>query len=396
MERPLLVLGSHKTDSPLYVPARQELIENKTLHEVTDSRGETCLILNQPYSLWLQKYLDTCSPLNRLLIEGVTIIPVINPQEIPQWRENFLKEMRSFPEYQRDPKNPDQTPDGHPLVYVLGGFAAYGNPSSYHNPTARELRRLVYDQVCFLNQDKKLEMLQDRFMYRLAGQSPSPESWHRDVAKTGSILPDDEVYGGWVNLDTEPQYFSCIPGSHMGVRLHGLRPGFASIPKQDISSFQPHKKRFTVPPGHCIIFPQYILHEVVNKKQKYNMMRLFTGWRVTMSKESLHGNGIVNKILEEQGVMPNPSGQNPRMYSGNHQSFFLYKPFRVNGGEYRASTIEWSQSSMKSCVIVNKNTQKIGDYKIVECNLRSLREYGLEMYAPYESSEVQMHIPHHR
>ena len=70
--------------------------------------------------------------------------------------------------------------------------------------------------------------------------------------------------GGWINLDKESQFMSCIPGSHLGVRLKGLKSGFATIGKKDIDKFKPYKQLFEIKPGHCIIFPQYLLHKTKN------------------------------------------------------------------------------------------------------------------------------------
>ena len=85
------------------------------------------------------------------------------------------------------------------------------------------------------------------------------------------------------------------------------------------------KSKAFIPPGHIIIFPQYIFHEVVSKKASYDMKRLFTGWRTTIDTGPLFED--IEQMLRDQSVIPLPSGQLPPLYSANHRSCFLRKPF---------------------------------------------------------------------
>lgn len=204
---------------------------------------------------------------------GVAIIPVIKKEEIPGIRKEFINTLRNFPEYIRSPENPDKDSNGNKLLYVLGGFAALGNPASFHNDLVRNMRKRCRKAVIPLfrelidnYEDKelrsktKLEMLFDRMMYRNVGQAPSAESWHRDVIPPKNIEENDEIFGGWLNLDMTDQYFSCIPGSHLSISQKKLKPGFATIPPDQIESISEYRHKFIVPPGHMIIFPQYIIH----------------------------------------------------------------------------------------------------------------------------------------
>lgn len=52
-----------------------------------------------------------------------------------------------------------------------------------------------------------LEMLIDRMMFRSESQAPSAEAWHRDVVPPEKIGVNDEIYGGWINLDAKSQFF---------------------------------------------------------------------------------------------------------------------------------------------------------------------------------------------
>lgn len=214
----------------------------------------------------------------------------------------------------------------------------------------------------------------------------------------GETIGDrDEVFGGWINLDTKNQYFSCIAGSHLNIIQKEIESGFDTLAgnyakylddnenhlaefedlpikemetvlstsgkreklvekakeqimtnkskfaealvKNRLKQVSKLKVKITVPPGHVVIFPQYILHEVVASPVKHNMLRLFTGWRLTSKKESLYDTlhkyksskyPSLKTIMDKQGVPPIPGGMIPPMYSRNHASNFLGIPtFRV-------------------------------------------------------------------
>jgi len=316
--------------------------------------------------------------------------------------------MKQFPEYIRNPDNPTENSKGNKLVYTLGGFAGFGNPSSFHNQTIRKLRTKIYqsiktrlfkDFVKNATDIKKmeylLETLLDRFMYRLKNTAPPAESWHRDIAKDELIDDMDEIFGGWINLDTESQYFSCIPGSHLGITLKGMKGGFATINKPDIELFKPYRKIFEIKPGHCMVFPQYILHEVLNKKKNYDMMRLFIGWRLTTKLESFHKNNVLETILTKQGNPLLPSGQKIPLYSSNHGSYFLKKEFLIDPStNYKSTSINWSIDSFKAELLVDKINSKNEIYQIVDRFPKSLEDYNLTKYPPYTIIEKQIYFPH--
>ena len=338
---------------------------------------------------------------------GVVTIPVIHPKKLTRYRQEFMDTLRNFPEYTRDPNgNPDLDTSGNPLVYVLGGFAALGNPASFHNKLVRKLRLKARSRLLplfkaivgnynepNLSDNTKLQVLFDRMMFRLAGQKPVPESWHRDVMPQGSIEATDEVYGGWINLDEVPQYFSCIPGSHLGVRLSELTSGFATIPDDEKETVGEYRHVYKVPPGHIVIFPQYILHEVVSKPNNYNMMRLFTGWRLTVSDNPLYSD--LDGILNKQAIVPIPGGMYPPMYAANHGSFYLHKRFKpIPTRDNSVNLIEWSENTIKQVALVEKSPKSNKpSYKVVKRYMDSLQEYGFRMYLPYTDEEKSIYIP---
>ena len=368
------------------------------------------------YRPWISSFVYTGKQMEgyqALKRAGATIVKVLDERDLPKAREGFMTATRSFPEYKRNPQNPDQTVDGHPLVYSLGGFAAFGNPASFHNPYVRQQRLTtreavipLFETVIRLMHNKKqraktkLQMLPDRMLYRHRSQAPSKESWHRDVTPAEYLSPGDEVYGGWLNLDlTQKQYFSFIPGSHLGVNLLELREGFASLSPDAIKIVRPYKTRISVPPGYALIFPQYILHEVVSNRAKYDMMRIFMGWRTTTNSGFLIPS--THERMKTQGIIPLPSGQEPPMYAANHGSFFRHKAFRpIHDIDWKVSTIGWSNETFKEngptgipITLHHEGKNDKPDYRLISRYMNSLQHYGLPMYSPYTKEEINLYLP---
>lgn len=374
------------------------LLKENMIELITDSDSNKHIVLSNNISKSIK-----LGPLDSLFVMGATTIPIISESQLNHIQKEFMEEMRQFPEYERNSNSADKTMDGNPITYVLGGFGAFGNPASFHNLTARHLRQDIYKACIGLFRELidiynkshfkdshytyNLEALMDRFMFRLKGTSPTSESWHRDVAKDSYLLEDDEIYGGWINLDNESQYLSFIPGSHLNVRLKGLKEGFAKIRKEDIHLFKKYKQLIEIKPGHCVIFPQYILHEVVGKKQSYDMMRLFIGWRITESLESIHTNSYLETVLQKQGSPLLPSGQKPPLYASNHSSFFQKKAFMINPEyNYKANIKEWSSSTFPSNLIKENG--------IVARYLESLEDNNFPKYPDYTETEKRIYFPH--
>lgn len=354
------------------------------------------------YYLYKGSY-DLDDPVKELERIGVCTVKIYDKSELKNIQAKFRSTVENFPEYLRDDGDPTLNAVGQKLIYVLGGFAALGNPASFHNPLVRKIRMDAYnilreklfaplsDRRFHNKETLNVEALFDRMMYRLKGMKPVAEAWHRDVMPGGSIKHDDEIFGGWVNLDSEDQYFSCIPGSHLGITQSKIPSGFAAIDKKDVKDVSKDKHLFRVPPGYCIIFPQYILHEVVANPAKYDMMRLFTGWRLTTSNDRLHG-AKMKHLMRDQAVMPIPGGMMPPMYAKNHIMFYQQKPFQPIPGDKNSSTnlIEWSENTFQSETLI---TPKGKDYQLVKREMDSLQEYGFPLYPPYTEEEEKIYKP---
>lgn len=312
---------------------------------------------------------------------GYVVIECLPSSKLKDLRNKIDQEIAAFPEYLPDAK-----------IHVLGGFGAYGNPSSFHNTTVRQMRQWAlaaavpavwkpYTKKHF--KDANLEQCIDRFMRRLPGKAPGTEEWHRDEAK--GMEPGDQVFGGWINLDDMPQTFHCVPGTHKVPNVHA--GGFHSIPKTEHPSHRSNCVTVTIPPGNMLIFFEHIVHEVVSRKAKYKMYRLFTGWRLTKSTQPLQpaSRKGLETMLQNQAVMKIKSGQIPPMWP------------KLSWTNHRVDLEKFSIDNIRSELLVNQTVGsglKKGDvHTIVPRFLSSLGELGLPKYPAYTANEIAMHLP---
>ena len=309
-------------------------------------------------------------PYYKELVEtGICVVPISKSKRmIKILNGKYMRVIGELPEF--------KTQGG---LKVLGGFGALGTASSFHHPYIRNLRRYLYDKVShiFKEDPRKLEFVIDRAMFRPPGQSPTAETWHRDEAP--DALLDDTVYGGWYNLDVEEnQVFSCIPGTHTEVQGHG---GFSKIPKEMKKELDSKSQKIIIPPGHMIIFNENIVHEVNPHKKKYTMVRLFTGWRLTNSTDSLIPD--LSKILEDQSVVPIKSKQMPRMYSKSHMMF------------HHKMLEDMAENLIDKCIYEHtfKSGKLKGETKVFPNAVSpSLKELGI-MYPEYTQKDIEILYP---
>ncbi len=315
-----------------------------------------------------------------LKTNGITVIPFLDKEELEKYHKDFLEETTKFPEY--------ISPNYKELL-VKGGFGAFGNPSSFHNNTIRQLRLQINELAksffkSFQNDNEKprnLEQLFDRFSLRIKGTSTTAESWHRDIAPLKDEFKDDLVFGGWINLDLEKdQYFSCVLSTHLDEKE---TKGFALEKDQKSmeKKYRTISNKVKCPPGHWIVFYQNILHEVLKTTQKYSYsMKQYFGWRLSYDTNPLFDN--IDKIIATQGCPKIPSGQQPWMYSPNHLSFF------------QKDLIKWSEKIFKPICLEEKTNKRTGNnYKIVKRFLPSLEDMNLKMYDEYSKDEIVIMKP---
>lgn len=269
--------------------------------------------------------------------------------------------------------------------YPLGGFGAFGNPSSFHNMVVRNTRRKVFEQLegtfkhMAPDNTYKKELLVDRLAIRVKGTSTSGESWHRDESPTAD--DDDIIFGGWVNLDDKEQIFSCNAGTHRDVAGN---KGFALI-KDTVQIEECNKCRVhvVIPPGHGVIFVQNIIHEVASTKVKSNSYRLFVGARLTKSDNPLIA--TIGQELDDQAACTIKSGQVPPMWAKLHWTNWVDKLEKYSTN-FKQSCREKVQ------VASGKNKGRVVDR--VFRNIPSLKTLGLVMYPTYEESEKALYFPH--
>lgn len=297
--------------------------------------------------------------------DGYVVIPAFDCDDLQTIRDEFVNTCKSFPEY----KSHEQL--------VLGNFAALGNASSFHNPFVRKLRLRIMkivrqaNVIPMVSEKHKLAQIIDRMLYRKKGLKPTAESWHRDEAKHTN--PDDVVYGGWVNLDATSQYFSCVPGTHRPIKTH--QGGFAKVDPKSISPES--KRKIEIKPGNVLIFNEDLIHEVLAIPSKTDMCRLFIGWLVTTSENTIIPN--MEMILRDQAVVPLKSGQIPPMYAKLHWTNWHHR------------LISFSTQFHDACV---EHKERKGEkIRIVQRHMKSLRELGF-MYDPYTQEEIDILFPH--
>ena len=364
----------------------------------------------------------------QLVDDGVTTMPILSEKERKLFRGAFIKARENFPEY-------IHTPEADSLPFVLGGFGAYGNPSSFHNGYIRTLRLytakpmiLFFSQVIQQLETKNnlqqwfLEQLFDRMCCRKTGSSTSAESVHRDLnpqtavpteetikttkKKNGKTVEvdtkifvpreSDYCFGGWINLDETDQRFSCVLGSHTDqiVMTKGnTESGFATNERLErpITVIR-------VPPGHIVVFFQRIQHIVTPSQQKQDSFRQFRCWRLFQSlehnPEPLNGSKHFEETIRDFGVPRLPSRQIPPMYSSNHTSVFLFK-------NNSSDPIVWSDKKIISKILETKvcksGKNKGVTYSIVPRFLESLRVYNLQdSYPEYTEQEKNLLKPSNR
>lgn len=301
----------------------------------------------------------------------------------PASRDELLQEASNFPEFVPGTEK-----------FVLGGFAALGNPSSFHNPTVRKYRQwahgILVDSLFqeLVNtfdcpEDWYLDHMFGRMTIRVPGEKPSSESWHRDEASELIAADDDKVFGGWINLDGVDQFFSCVPSTHRpNTTKHR---GFSKIKRAQRRLIKQNKmaRKVRIPPGSILIFYENIVHEVVSKVAQQTLVRLHLAFRLTRSVEIRPAD--LSAKMQSQSVMMIKSGQVPAMHAILHW---------VNHVE---QLVEWSVASVDARCLVErtyKSGKRVGEtHTVCVEHMKSLQEYDFPLYPEYTTIEKQLHSP---
>tara|TARA_B110000046_G_C12984327_1_gene394842 strand:- start:4 stop:1245 length:1242 start_codon:yes stop_codon:yes gene_type:complete len=359
---------------------------------------------------WLQRMTQHAEDLHRY---GAVVVPVFaDDAERATWEERVWQAMDGFPEYKRTGKH---------VQRVLGGFGALGNPASFHHPTVQALRVKVKREVStplftrFRRRARlRLEVLFDRLCVRAHDfGNVTKEAWHRDIydgPKYGlrTLPPEDEIFGGWINLSAQPQRFVGLLGSHAGPEAREAQRrggGFAELSEAQIRAEKVGARlaaqaertfgsvradangHLVVPPGHMLVFFQRLLHSVAGGKQPTEpQLRLFFGHRLTTETTPLFP---LDGVLANNAVPRIPSGQVPPMYSTNHYAFFSKDArYRSKEARYR----EWGDLTFQPQCLFRRQTPKGVEYftpgsaddRDVQANLkRTMPSLAAMGFAPY-------------
>lgn len=283
--------------------------------------------------------------------------------------------------------------------FVLGGFAALGNASAFHNNFVRLMRQYAMVEVLPLfrhmaagDPTVRLEQIIDRMLYRAKGDQATAESWHRDESTTAT--PTDTIFGGWWNLDDTDQSFSCVPGTHKGVMGNS---GFATIKdKEAKKALKAKAVTVRIPPGHILVFYERIVHEVVSQKAKATMYRLFLGWRLTHETTPLIPD--LEERLRKKAVMPLKSGQTPPMYALLHWTNWRSKIVAFSDGirdldEFKEVRVVGSgEEKGKAYHIVRRFMPSLEGVAALPEDSRKRKPHEL-CGPPYKKREIYMHRP---
>ncbi len=278
---------------------------------------------------------------------------------------------------------------------VLGGFAALGTPSSFHNPFVRRWRMLVHTHVKdlmrqvvmhhdFPMDDRDRETVRfaqeiDRLMIRPAGAAPPAEAWHRDSSPLAA--PGDFMFGGWLNFDDTNQTFSCVLPTEGNafqapeaaeLRAVGFTPVSDPALRKQLSA---QKTQVVVPPGHLLVFVDTVIHEIVAKARPHVMQRLFMGWRLTHAKTPLCKE--LDEWLRTMAPIKLKSNQPSPMYAALHWT------------NHSTALEAFSVEAFKDVCLVHTKMKSTG--KLIEHVPRympSLAELDMDhVYPPYKAEE---------
>ena len=332
-----------------------------------------------------------------LPVHGVTTVPVFDVAKLQELRGMAAEYFAGAPEFSEEFRNGTLLPQlRHAFPGAkecelrsmqAGGFGALGLASSFHCPFVRHVRACVHGvaKAAIVGQYRehgvgipsRFEQDIDRLGVRSAGQKPTAESWHRD--ESAGAVPGDLVFGGWVNLSSHVESFSCVPGT----QRPGQNRGFAVIKDPaEKAAAKAARVLVDVPPGHLIMFLESLVHEVNAKAHDTDMLRLFMGWRLTNETRAMNQDELLG-ALETQNVIRIKSGQVPELYP---------KLWQVNFPDKFAWHVPKFIPAMQRQVVVQSGKRQGHAYTALVPTSHSLQELGA-MYPEYSSGEIQMLLP---
>jgi len=277
----------------------------------------------------------------------------------------------------------------HPINYdtdilsLSSGFLSF--PSSFHNPSVRKMRQEMFDASVHVMTDihpgKYLQLLPDRLMIRPPAQKITRGAWHRD--STRGAEQTDIVYGGWVNLDANPQFFEYVPGT--AVSQTSIPTGYTELRNDLNPSVRISPGKIEVPPGYLLFFNETLIHRILptNKDQVRTgkaSVRLFNGVRLSTN---LADPMQVDRrtALENQTVMRLKSGQIPVTFGPMNWMFHLNKIEKLNS---------FFKPEFQTESIRNKNKS---NQRTVRHVVQTFTGEHRSQYTPYNEHEIKLLKP---
>ena len=170
-------------------------------------------------------------------------------------------------------------------IFCGGGKIPFS--SAAHHPSIRSLRRAAHakaesalrmaHETTHKESCEKVISCVDALVIRESDfrSCQAEQQWHRDSAPEWDSRA--LLFGGWINLGNEDNYFDCVPGSHIfsststgDTLVHVRQKGFVRCDQPSRDSIH----RVVIPPGHLLVFCERILHTVL----PYSCRRLFTAF----------------------------------------------------------------------------------------------------------------------
>jgi hypothetical protein len=265
------------------------------------------------------------------------------------------------------------------------------NPSSFHHPFVRLMRRVIKDEVMkmmkeFTLEGYRLESLFDSLCIHGKGLGiPPMKSWHQETytdkySDRNEMIPPikdtDFMFSGWLNCDVHTtQLFHCIPGSH---HIHAkMAVDFSSMDCLQLG----------VPPGCLLVYDQRIIQKRPQERLTANpSYRFYATHRLTKDTLPLMHEYIQAWVVK-QGVPRIRVGEKPAMFSVSHFTSVHFPRSLLRSWcerTFHPNVLSVMQDSLPTHVV----TFSVPTANKQDRTMTSLYDYGLPMYIPYSEKDL--------
>ena len=244
-----------------------------------------------------------------------------------------------------------EAPELKDIECPFRGQAKLSLASSFHHPLIRLLRREAHALMEVILREtherlkgtkcKRFISVADALVIRRKRSSVQPDQkWHRD--RVQDATEDMLYFGGFINLGDSTQLFQCVPASHrdtQGSVLQTKSNGFIKENKQE----DRHVKTVEIPPGHIIVFCEWMLHTI----QNHPCLRLFIGFGTSDAEDTLpQWKEMLQKRIQDQAPLWIKGGQILPLINGDKNQF-------MNSSTNKEAVASWAQTYLVERVVVN-------------------------------------------